>query len=81
MIKTGMVSNITLGVGDASKFDLLGGSFGKNSGFVTGGNGARRFLPSARDTILAAAAARAGGSGGSSSGKLDQTRPRYERER
>lgn len=89
MIKTGMVGNVVLGVGDQSKFNLLGGSFGQAGDAVMGQNGVRRFLPSVRDRVLAAAAAARGGAGGSYGGASgDLYRPgsgfdpdRYRQER
>lgn len=61
MIKTGMVVNLVLGVGDSSKFNLLGGSFGQAGDVVTGGGAGAgaRFFPSARDKILRAGVGKA----------------------
>ena len=74
MIKTGRVGNIVLGVGDPSKFNLLGGSFGKAGDVVISGSGAgARFIIKERDTLL-----RGGGSasgrgwyGGGNDGTID----------
>jgi hypothetical protein len=84
MIKTGQVVNLVLGVGDSSKFNLLGGSFGE-AGDVVGGapvTGAR-FLRSARDRILrggSAPAAGGSGSGTPSSPYQRDPRDRYRRQ-
>lgn len=53
MNKTGQVGNIILGIGDPSKFTLLGGTFGKagDVSIVGSGAGARIFVKQ-RDTIL-----------------------------
>lgn len=53
MNKTGLVGNIVLGIGDPSKFTLLGGTFGKagDVSIVGSGAGARIFVKR-RDTIL-----------------------------
>lgn len=46
MIKTGQTTNVLLGVGDSSKFNLLGGSFGEAGDVVFGPySGGGRFLP------------------------------------
>lgn len=48
--------NIKLGIGDPSKFSLLGGSFGEAGDTIQGASGyGARFFPSAKDIILRAA--------------------------
>lgn len=67
--KTGNWTNVLLGSGDPTLFNLLGGSFG-NAGDVVmlqGGFGAR-VLRSAKDKILAAARTSSGGGGGGGGG-------------
>lgn len=60
MIKTGRVGNIVLGVGDPSKFNLLGGSFGKAGDVIISGTGAgARLIVKGRDTMP-----QTGGAGG-----------------
>jgi hypothetical protein len=84
MIKTGQVVNIVLGVGDSSKFNLLGGSFGEAGDVVTGTpGGGSRFLRTDRDRILrggAGAPAATGRSGTPSSPYERDWRDRYRRQ-
>lgn len=51
MIKTGRVGNIVLGVGDPSKFNLLGGSFGKAGDVLISGTGGRAQIISGRGKL------------------------------
>lgn len=53
--KTGQWSNTVLGVGDPTRFNLLGGSFGKAGDVVVSGGFGARFFPSARDKMMRAA--------------------------
>lgn len=65
-----MPANIKLGIGDPTKFNLLGGSFGEAGDVVTGNGGyGARFFPSAKTRILQAAySSGAAYSGGAPSG-------------
>lgn len=55
MIKTGRVGNIVLGVGDPSKFNLLGGSFGKAGDVLISGTGSRAQIIVGKGKILVGA--------------------------
>lgn len=69
MIKTGRVGNIVLGVGDPSKFNLLGGSFGKAGDVIISGSGAgARLVVRQRDTMMRAGGSSGGGWTGGGSG-------------
>lgn len=87
MIKTGNAGNVVLGIGDPSKFNLLGGSFGEAGDVVSGrfAGGPRLYLTQ-RDKMLPGGSMGTGSRGtptpGGQPGGYDRDwRDRYRRER